>query len=262
MAETRSFVPRDEDDGSDRFYWWVVQCPLHTECSKKSWKHAGCYSYAGADDALAKLRSHLIGSSLHCRSEQDADALLNDAELDCDIETAADREHYRLQVETATSHQVEADDEHVGKGAKGKGKENNGKEQGQGGKGKGKVPPAKKARGGDSDEDNLTKLVDSVARLVDGLTSAASSSSSAAAPLAIVQRPQVLQVQQQQQTVEIPIKSAKILLESFSRAEEAIERAKESAEQVARAARQLDMEASIIDRAKQALKQIIREFGT
>ena len=99
MAETRSFVPRDEDDGSDRFYWWVVQCPLHTECSKKSWKHAGCYSYAGADDALAKLRSHLIGSSLHCRSEQDADALLNDAELDCDIETAAEREHYRLQVE-------------------------------------------------------------------------------------------------------------------------------------------------------------------
>ncbi len=32
-----------------RFWWWVDQCPLHTECSEKSWKGAKIHSDISAD---------------------------------------------------------------------------------------------------------------------------------------------------------------------------------------------------------------------
>ena len=256
MADTRPFVPRGEDDGADRRYWWVSQCHLADECSKASWKKAHCVSYVGPDDAIAKVRTHLQISALHNRSEEETDTLVEHIEVETAVETAQEREEYRQQLQRTGSHQGEegkSKGESKGSGSVGKGKGFKGK------KGKDKGPYGKRSRVGEDDNsDKMDKLVESVSRLVDGLAASASaaSSSSGLAPLAVTQRPMSLQVGQ---TIQVPVRSANMLLESLSRAQEALEHAKQATEAVARVARQLEMEAGIIDRASMALQQLLRE---
>jgi hypothetical protein len=229
---------------------------LADECSKASWKKAHCVSYVGPDDAIAKVRSHLMISALHNRSEEETDTLVEHIEVETAVETAQEREEYRQQLQRTGSHQGEDEGkskgESKGSGSVGKGKGFKGK------KGKDKGPFAKRARVGEDDNnDKVDKLVESVSRLVDGLAASASetSSSSALAPLAVAQRPMSLQVGQ---TIQVPVRSANMLLQSPSRAQEMLEHAKQATEAVARVARQLEMEAGIIDRASMALQQLLR----
>ena len=250
MPDTRPFVPRGEDDGADRHVWWVFQCPLPNECSKGSWKRADCVSYVSPEDAIAKVRSHLMISALHNRSEEEADSLLENIEVETAVETAKDREEYRQQLERGGSHQGQ--DEGKGKGeSKGSGSVGKGKGF-KGKKGNDNGPLAKRARVGEGDSSaKVDKLVESVSRLVDGLAAlpSAALSSSSLAPPALPQRPISLQVGQ---TIQVPVRSANMLLESLSRAQEATQA-------VARVARQLEMEAGIIQRASMALQQLLLE---
>ena len=38
MENDSAWVDSDEDDGSERGLFYINQCPLHQQCSKRSWE--------------------------------------------------------------------------------------------------------------------------------------------------------------------------------------------------------------------------------
>ena len=89
-----------DDDGKPRAYWQAEACPTG-ECpsSCKSWKGACCWSYVGAESVLSYVKQHLMHSSKHNMTEEEADAILYSTIIEEFEESASERAKYRKQLE-------------------------------------------------------------------------------------------------------------------------------------------------------------------
>ena len=92
-----------EDDYPDytRMCWKIEECPCYRDCSATAWKRGLVWSYVGAEEVKAYAKRHLMVSSNHNLSANDADAVLEDVDVVVHEETYGEREQYRRHVEAA-----------------------------------------------------------------------------------------------------------------------------------------------------------------
>lgn len=90
-----------EDDYPDytRMCWKIEECPCYRDCSATAWKRGLVWSYVGAEEVKAYAKRHLMVSSNHNLSANDADAVLEDVDAVVHEETYGEREQYRRHVE-------------------------------------------------------------------------------------------------------------------------------------------------------------------
>ena len=81
-------------------YWYFEECPCKSECSDPSWKRA---KVSGTSPFAAKfaLKLHLTRSSLHNKTDQQAEILADDAEMksyigDCEDEEIDKKEDTKI----------------------------------------------------------------------------------------------------------------------------------------------------------------------
>ena len=99
MDADNAWVNREDDDGTDRVYYVCVECPRKEKCSLQSFKRAACWSYHDEDACRQKVANHLMTSSLHYLSKEDAEDVSKEAEYDVQQESYDDREQYRKGIE-------------------------------------------------------------------------------------------------------------------------------------------------------------------
>ena len=88
----------DEDDDCEdntRTYWRLDACPAMCNCSTSAWRNAKAWSYKSPQQALGYVKNHLMASSLHHMSEEEADALLEGIEPEEFTEDFEERDKYR-----------------------------------------------------------------------------------------------------------------------------------------------------------------------
>ena len=115
-----AYVESDDDTHEDRTYWMATSCPCRESCTPNSWGRVNKYSYLNEDVVRGYIREHLVASSLHQMSQEDAEYHAAVAEIDECTETAADRATYRQQVRRAHGQQSSSSAD------KGKGKSKHG----------------------------------------------------------------------------------------------------------------------------------------
>ena len=97
---TDSFYVKEQDDTTeDRNYWVIQNCPCQAECSKNSWKKVKPYSFVSVNNARTIVADHLVNSSCHNKSREDAKKLSETCLVHVEVETAEDRKRYREQIE-------------------------------------------------------------------------------------------------------------------------------------------------------------------
>ena len=101
MAEDNAFIASDDDTLEDRVYWMATACPCKEECSDKSWGRLTKYSYRDEETVRGFIKDHLMSSSLHNLSREDAEYQASIADIEVCTETAGEREAYRAQVKRA-----------------------------------------------------------------------------------------------------------------------------------------------------------------
>ena len=69
-----AYVESDEDTHEDRTYRVATACPCRDNCSAGSWGRVDKYSYLNEKIVRGFIRDHLVGSSLHQMSQEDAEA--------------------------------------------------------------------------------------------------------------------------------------------------------------------------------------------
>eukprot|EP00929_Paragymnodinium_shiwhaense_P059212 TRINITY_DN29645_c0_g1_i2.p1 TRINITY_DN29645_c0_g1~~TRINITY_DN29645_c0_g1_i2.p1 ORF type:complete len:263 (-),score=66.95 TRINITY_DN29645_c0_g1_i2:169-879(-) len=92
-----AYVAAEDDDGLPRDYFKMAHCPLHEECSAQAWRRANVFSYVSPEECHQKALNHLVVSSKHNRSKDDAEAILSDFcdQIEVTEETAEERAAYR-----------------------------------------------------------------------------------------------------------------------------------------------------------------------
>ena len=99
MDADNAYVREEDDTGGSRVYHVCVQCPRHEKCSIQSFKRAAIWSYLDEDTCREKLVHHLMTSSLHYLSKDDATEVAKEAEFDVLEETEEDRAQYREAID-------------------------------------------------------------------------------------------------------------------------------------------------------------------
>ena len=95
MAEDNAFIASDDDTLEERIHWMATACPCKEECSASSWSRATKYSYKDEEVVRGYIRDHLMTSSLHNFSMEDAEFHASFAKIDTCTETAGERDAYR-----------------------------------------------------------------------------------------------------------------------------------------------------------------------
>ena len=90
-----------EEDREDmvRVKFIVHQCPLNEQCTHKSFKTAAVYCFTSAEDCQRLLEKHLVNSAHHYLTQENAERVASEAEIDVVEETFEEREAYRTQLE-------------------------------------------------------------------------------------------------------------------------------------------------------------------
>ena len=102
--EENCWLEEHEDyEDYERTWWQVTECPKKRDCSKASWDRVKSWSYESSDKALNYVMKHLMESSLHNMTEEEALAALFEVVPEQYTETYKDRALYRRQVEKATA---------------------------------------------------------------------------------------------------------------------------------------------------------------
>ena len=68
---------------SMKSYFFATECPLNHECSSQAWKRSGCWDYT-EDECRARVYDHLVKSSLHVVTPEDAMVMAQGVELATD----------------------------------------------------------------------------------------------------------------------------------------------------------------------------------
>ena len=103
MDVDSAFAPSDDDTLEDRTYWIANACPCRESCSAKAWGRVLKYSYISDEVVRGYIRDHLMSSSLHSLSKEDAENHASLAEVEICTETSEERAAYRQQVKRAQS---------------------------------------------------------------------------------------------------------------------------------------------------------------
>lgn len=88
-----------------RMYWKIDACPCYEKCSALAWKKVWAWSYEGEAEVKQYVKRHLMISSNHNLSADDADAVLDEVDVGFYEETYKDREEYRKHVESKRAHE-------------------------------------------------------------------------------------------------------------------------------------------------------------
>ena len=88
-----------------RTYWKIEECPCYRDCSTQAFKKVGAWSFVSADEAKQCVKRHLMLSSNHNLSADDADAVLDEVDAGFYEETYKDREEYRKHIEAKLAHE-------------------------------------------------------------------------------------------------------------------------------------------------------------
>ena len=99
MDADNAWVNREDDDDTDRVYYVCVECPRKDKCSAQSWSRAKCWSYNDELTCQEKVAHHLMTSSLHYLSKEDAESVAAEGVYEVRVETPAEREQYRNGIE-------------------------------------------------------------------------------------------------------------------------------------------------------------------
>ena len=73
MDADNFWVRREDDTGEDRSYYVCKKCPREEQCTTLSWKRICSASFV-LDTLHRSVKDHLMNSSLHELSEEDAEA--------------------------------------------------------------------------------------------------------------------------------------------------------------------------------------------
>ena len=101
MAYTDSpnwYVSSDDDDEEDREYIECTVCPDAKQCSKASFRKAGCWSFRGLERCMEKVKNHLQRSTNHKISEEDSLKIAGGADYRTHKETQKERAMYRRNI--------------------------------------------------------------------------------------------------------------------------------------------------------------------
>ena len=93
------YVKECDDTAEDRNYWVIQNCPCPAECSKRAWKKVKPYSFVSVNNARAIVADHLVSSSNHNKSRDDAKKISETCVVQEEVETKEDRKQYREQIE-------------------------------------------------------------------------------------------------------------------------------------------------------------------
>ena len=99
MDADNAWVSREDDDETERVYHVCVECPRKDKCSAQSWSRAKCWSYNDEETCKEKVAHHLMTSSLHYLSKEDAESVALEGIYEVRVETPAEREQYRVGIE-------------------------------------------------------------------------------------------------------------------------------------------------------------------
>ena len=59
MDVDSAYVPVDEDNGEDRYYWQAKACPCREACSNSSWGRVTKYSYLSEETVRKYIKEHM-----------------------------------------------------------------------------------------------------------------------------------------------------------------------------------------------------------
>ena len=102
-ANTERWEVDDDYDGYARTKYIAECCPCEDECSKNAWSHGSCWSYEGPHKVRNYVCRHLVISSKHYKSTEDAKLLCQYTTIREEVETFADRESYRKGLAAAAA---------------------------------------------------------------------------------------------------------------------------------------------------------------
>jgi len=94
-------IPDSDDDDIDfvrDYFTFVDPCPLAEQCSHQSWGRVKKYSYVDCNEVRKSIKAHLMNSSLHQLTEEDAENLTVLMEVSITKESYEDRAAYRAQL--------------------------------------------------------------------------------------------------------------------------------------------------------------------
>ena len=81
-----------------RMYWKIEACPCYEKCSALAWKRVWPWSYVGEDEAKRYVKHHLMHSSNHHMSADDADGVLDGVNAEILEETYNEREYVYIYI--------------------------------------------------------------------------------------------------------------------------------------------------------------------
>ena len=169
------WVSESHDDGRDRTWWKAAQCPCSDKCSKQAWGRSQCMSLESEEKRREYVQLHLMYSGMHVDGHESSEAVSRELAASCEVETLietfADREHYREQMQKHHTHNPLPDDAvpprkkaKVRLAAKGGGKSSGGgPSQVVGGKGSGGDPS--QVVGGEGSGGDPSQVVEAVREL-------------------------------------------------------------------------------------------------
>ena len=93
------YVPEDQDEGGPRMYYRVIKCPCRDDCSEQSWAKVQAWSFIDQEYAKNMVVNHLMKSSLHGMTEEEAESLRDEMEIQVIEETEKERDDYRKHID-------------------------------------------------------------------------------------------------------------------------------------------------------------------
>jgi len=95
------------DAGVDRTVFFVEQCPYHKEqpCSHQAWKNARAWSFESKEKVIAYVARHLVKSSYHGLSIEDAVLVASSLDVQDREQTWHERKHERDEAKAAVAKQ-------------------------------------------------------------------------------------------------------------------------------------------------------------
>ena len=90
---------REDDTPDPRWFWYVKLCPDLDNCSAASFKRANVWSYQSAKKCLCYLKQHLMSSSKHNMTDDEAEECLLNVSFEMHSESYQERESHRVSIE-------------------------------------------------------------------------------------------------------------------------------------------------------------------
>ena len=102
-ANAERWEVEDDYEGFSRIKYIAEGCPCEEECSKSAWSNGCCWSYEGPHKVRNYVCRHLVISSKHYKSAEDAKLMAQYTTIREESEHFCDRESYRQGLAAAAA---------------------------------------------------------------------------------------------------------------------------------------------------------------